>query len=253
MSEERAPYDPTAGMMNLRGKSYLPVAERIVWFRRDHPEGTIETIRTEYDPEVGFAVFRAEVCTGQGGRATATGSETARDFGDYLEKAETKAVGRALGFLGYGTAAAFDEGERVVDAPQPKRGQSVRGGAPTRPAPPRAPQPPAPSAPPAPASVAGAGTPHQATLGQGEGKREWTVPELLLIVHDHERPAVRRLNAAKMALTKGAGPEDIEAIWRDVRTHFPGTADLAVLETVYRREHGNAEQAEEARLAPAAP
>ena len=49
------------------------------------------------------------------------GSETAKDFGDYAEKASTKSLGRALAMLGYGTqfAAEMDEGERVVDSPVP--------------------------------------------------------------------------------------------------------------------------------------
>ena len=48
--------------------------------------------------------------------------ETARGFPDYVEKAETGAIGRALGVLGYGTqfAPEFDEGtERIVDSPMP--------------------------------------------------------------------------------------------------------------------------------------
>src|SRR3546814_7260726 len=45
-------------------------------------------------------------------RATGYGSETPKDFGDYIEKAETKAIGRALGALGFGTQFTddFDEG-----------------------------------------------------------------------------------------------------------------------------------------------
>jgi hypothetical protein len=54
--------------------------------------------------------------------ATGHGSETARDFKDYIEKAETKAIGRALAALGFGTQFApdIDDGSsigRVVDAP----------------------------------------------------------------------------------------------------------------------------------------
>ena len=42
---------------------------------------------------------------------------------DYFEKAETKAIGRALAMLGYGTqfAPELDEAERVVDTPQPAK------------------------------------------------------------------------------------------------------------------------------------
>ncbi len=123
MSEEKAAYKPAENMLNLKGKSYLPVAERIVWFRQDYPEAQIETTLVELDRAQGFAMYRARITTGKGGVAEASGSETAKDFGDFIEKAETKAVGRALGYLGFGTAAAgFEEGGRVVDAPiTPKR------------------------------------------------------------------------------------------------------------------------------------
>jgi len=124
MSDEtEKKYNPSDGLMQLKGKSYLPVAERIVWFRQDYPEAQIETTLVELDRAQGFAMYRARITTGKGGVAEATGSETAKDFGDFIEKAETKAVGRALGYLGFGTAAAgFEEGGRVVDAPlAPKR------------------------------------------------------------------------------------------------------------------------------------
>ncbi len=53
-----------------------------------------------------------------GGRATGYGSEAQGDFADYIEKAETKAIGRALAALGYGTQFAldFDLGGEQVDA-----------------------------------------------------------------------------------------------------------------------------------------
>jgi hypothetical protein len=118
MSADKADYNPNDALLNLKGKAYLPVAARIVWFRNDYPEGQIETTIVSIDEKQ--AIFRARVATGQGGVAEATGTETPRDFGDYIEKAETKAVGRALGYLGYGTASAgFEEGQRIVDAPQP--------------------------------------------------------------------------------------------------------------------------------------
>jgi len=50
---------------------------------------------------------------------TGHGSETRAHFPDFIEKSETKAIGRALAALGYGTqhAADLDEGMRVADAP----------------------------------------------------------------------------------------------------------------------------------------
>jgi len=129
MAEERAEYNPANKMIKLSGKEYLQVADRIVWFRNDYPEGTIETTIVSIDEERGSAIYRARVGTGQGGVAEATGDETRQDFPQgWIGKAETKAVGRALGYLGYGTAAAgFEEGRRVVDAPQaPRRADAQR-------------------------------------------------------------------------------------------------------------------------------
>lgn len=133
MSEEKADYNPADKMIKLSGKAYLQVADRIVWFRNDYPEGTIETQVVSIDEDRGSAIFRARVATGQGGIAEATGSETLKDFPQgWIEKAESKAVGRALGYLGYGTAAAgFEEGNRPVDAPRDNRSTPR----PSRPAP----------------------------------------------------------------------------------------------------------------------
>jgi hypothetical protein len=51
--------------------------------------------------------------------ATAQKKETEIGFPDYIEKAETEAIGRALAMCGYGTLQApeFDEGERLSDSP----------------------------------------------------------------------------------------------------------------------------------------
>ena len=51
--------------------------------------------------------------------ATARKKETEAGFPDYIEKAETGAIGRALAMCGYGTLQApeFDEQDRLADAP----------------------------------------------------------------------------------------------------------------------------------------
>jgi len=121
----------------------LPVQWRLVWFREQCPQGTIETemLHLDLDRETeeegyiwnndtrrseklvkranGLAVFRAIVKDGKGGIATGTKSEKAASFPDYIEKAETGAIGRALAALGYGTQFApdLDEQHRIVDAP----------------------------------------------------------------------------------------------------------------------------------------
>jgi hypothetical protein len=112
-------FNPNDHMMKLKGKDYLQVAWRLVWFREDHPDWCIDTVPLTMDAD--SAVFKATICDENGVQKCAGhGSESKRDFGDFIEKAETKAVGRALAMLGYGTqftATEFDEGERIVDSP----------------------------------------------------------------------------------------------------------------------------------------
>lgn len=124
-------FNPSEHMMKLKGKDYLQVAWRLVWFRdTENGCGSSWGIKTELlEHGENWAVFRATI-TNEKGEVISTGhgSESAKDFGDYLEKAETKAVGRALAMLGFGTQFAadeLDEGERIVDSPidrEPKNG-----------------------------------------------------------------------------------------------------------------------------------
>lgn len=112
-------FNPKEHMMVLKGKEYLQVAWRLVWFREDHPDWSIDANCVEQDEN--HAIFKAIVADENGiQKSSGHGSESKRDFGDFLEKAETKAVGRALAMLGYGTQFAgeeLDEGERIVDSP----------------------------------------------------------------------------------------------------------------------------------------
>lgn len=97
---------------------YLPVAARIAWFRREHPDWSIITKIVELANK---AVVMKAVIKDAGGRiiATARKKETEIGFPDYIEKAETGAVGRALAMCGYGTLQApeFDEEDRLADSP----------------------------------------------------------------------------------------------------------------------------------------
>lgn len=112
-------FNPVEHMMKLKGKDYLQVAWRLVWFREDHPDWSINAECIERDED--HAIFKAIIADENGlQKSSGHGSESKRDFGDFLEKAETKAVGRALAMLGYGTQFAadeLDEGERIVDSP----------------------------------------------------------------------------------------------------------------------------------------
>jgi hypothetical protein len=126
-------FDPNNHIMQLKGRDYLNVQSRLLWFIRDQRAlivaglatipYVIQTDLVEMDREHGWAHFKTHVRDVLGNEATMYGSESAKDFGDYAEKASTKSLGRALLVLGYGTAFApeMDEGERVVDSPVDRR------------------------------------------------------------------------------------------------------------------------------------
>jgi len=99
------------------GKDYLEVKWRVLWLRTEHPDAVIATELEKH--EGGMALFKARIIIPDGGEATGWGSETVSDFGDYIEKAETKALGRACAALGYGTqfCGDFDFYDKPVDAP----------------------------------------------------------------------------------------------------------------------------------------
>lgn len=115
-TQEKA-FDPSAHLIDLRGKQYLEVKWRLAWLRDIHPDASILTMLVTHTADE--AVFNASVSLPGGGSATGYGAETRTDFGDYLEKAETKALGRALAALGFGTQFCddFDEGGAVTDSP----------------------------------------------------------------------------------------------------------------------------------------
>ena len=141
-------FNPKEHLMQIKSRQgssdYLPVQWRLVWFRQECPLGTIETelVHLDLDKETeeetfvwnnntrrsekviktakGLAIFRAIVKDGKGGVAMGTKMEKAASFGDYIEKAETGSVGRALAALGYGTQFTGDElneSHRIVDSP----------------------------------------------------------------------------------------------------------------------------------------
>ena len=141
-------FNPSEHLMNIgtqkKPRMYLEVKYRLVWLREQEPDATIETeiIHIDLDKEVtavvsewdekqgkmvkvtkhgtGLVIFKATVRLPSGTMATGTKMENAAAFSDWLEKAETGAIGRALAGLGFGTAATdeMSEGEgRVVDAP----------------------------------------------------------------------------------------------------------------------------------------
>ncbi len=119
-------FDPSRYLTKIDGRDYLEVKWRLLWLRTEYPAARISTELVKF--EDGFALFRAEATLPSGAAATGWGSETIHDFADYIEAAETKAIGRALAGLGFGTqfcrdfdfaaeARAETPRAQVVDAP----------------------------------------------------------------------------------------------------------------------------------------
>lgn len=115
-------FDAQAHLTKIKGKDYLEVKWRLVWFRAERALEAgwgIRTIAEEVTTQQ--ARYRAQVVDPEG-RIVAEGTktETPKGFPDYVEKAETGAIGRALAICGYGTQFTGDElaeGERIVDSP----------------------------------------------------------------------------------------------------------------------------------------
>lgn len=115
-------FEPAKYLVNLNGKGeYLEVKWRLLWLRTEHPDAVIETDLVRLEDR--DAVFKARVSLPNGGSATGWGSESAGDFRDFLEKAETKAIGRALAALGYGTQFCHDHEFGVGESPTVSVGQ----------------------------------------------------------------------------------------------------------------------------------
>ena len=115
-------FDASKYLTKLSGKDYLEVKWRLLWLRTLHPDAVIETELVKHG--AGLALFRARVTVPGAGSATGWGSETAEDFGDFIEKAETKALGRALAALGYGTQFCEDF-DFTAETKEPRKQRST--------------------------------------------------------------------------------------------------------------------------------
>jgi hypothetical protein len=137
ISEPKKHWKPSPGtFINLKGKQYLPARARINWMRggdpEAHPDWGVHTVLMEHTQGKrtapgkvtgGYALVAASI-TDERGRtiSTAMKTEYSENFADYVEKAETGAIARALAVAGYGTESALDldegyEQDRPADAP----------------------------------------------------------------------------------------------------------------------------------------
>lgn len=115
-------------LLNLKGKEYLQVAHRLQWFVEENPNYDISTqfLTLDNDKAIAKTTLTIFETKEQGQnvvkKVSATKSETAKSFPDFIEKAETGSIGRALAMLGYGTQFTgdeLDEGTRLADSPVP--------------------------------------------------------------------------------------------------------------------------------------
>lgn len=104
---------------DIKGKEYAEVNQRVKAFRMICPDGRIET--EMLSNENGVCVFRAKVID-EGERVLATGTAYEKENSSfinktsYIENCETSAVGRALGFAGFGIDTAIRSAEEEENA-----------------------------------------------------------------------------------------------------------------------------------------
>lgn len=211
-------FNPREHLRTLRNKGgegeYLDVRWRLVWLRSEHADAEITTEHIVIDREE--AVFKARVVIPGGGLATGYGSETRADFpAGHIEKAETKAVGRALAMLGYGTqfvGEELDEGDRIVDSPIDRTPTPRAAATPGRePAPRGAPQRPTPTSR-APAETTPAGAPPSPE----NGKRVPRFAEARQYALDETISAKARLRAATIALELAGSLDELADTYSNV-------------------------------------
>lgn len=104
---------------NIKGKEYAEVNQRVKAFRMVHPNGQIMTDIVAH--ENGVVCIKATVCDADGaiiatGMAYEKESSSFINKTSYIENCETSAVGRALGFAGYGIDTSICSAEDLNNA-----------------------------------------------------------------------------------------------------------------------------------------
>lgn len=104
-------------------KKYAEVHERVKAYRKVYPNGTIKPEMVKF--EDGICIYKCEVTNNEGdliAMASASEKLTGDSKKDYinqtsmLENCETSAVGRALGFAGFGVDTAIASAEEIKRA-----------------------------------------------------------------------------------------------------------------------------------------
>jgi len=104
--------------LDVKGKDYIQVNERVKAFRMVYPEGTIQTEMLSNDN--GVCVFKASAYNGD--KLLATGHAYEKEGStfinktSYIENCETSAIGRCLGMCGFGIDTSIASAEEVQNA-----------------------------------------------------------------------------------------------------------------------------------------
>lgn len=104
--------------VDIKGKAYSLVNDRVLAFRELYPDGVIESDILSMDD--GVVVIKTTIKDGE--KVIATGLAYEREGStyinktSYIENCETSAVGRALGFLGIGADESICSAEELVNA-----------------------------------------------------------------------------------------------------------------------------------------
>lgn len=104
--------------INIKGKEYVEVNERIRAFRELHPKGSIMTEMVSNQD--GMCVFKTNIIVDN--QILATGHAYEREGStfinktSYVENCETSSIGRALGVLGIGIDTSVASAEEVGNA-----------------------------------------------------------------------------------------------------------------------------------------
>ena len=105
--------------VDIKGKQYIDVSQRVKAFRCVYPQGCIET--EMISNENGLCIFRAKIFNEEG-KLLATGTAYEKESSSfinktsYIENCETSAVGRALGMAGFGIDTSIASANEVLNA-----------------------------------------------------------------------------------------------------------------------------------------
>lgn len=118
-SEEIQKANGTLKSTDIKGKSYIEVNQRIKAFRQVYPTGTISTDIVSL--ENGVVMMKTTVLD-DNGKTLATGLAYEKESSSFINKTsfiencETSAIGRALGFCGFGIDSSVASAEEVENA-----------------------------------------------------------------------------------------------------------------------------------------